>query len=88
MYIYNACINLGLSHNHNCFLWSYPLVYMCMQADSRKYITIADESSEYTGVAVLLIVVGIFVLIIGIVGAVGALFASKVFGRIILIVVS
>jgi hypothetical protein len=37
-------------------------------------------------VSVLLIVVGLFVLIIGIVGAVGALFASKAFGRVILII--
>jgi hypothetical protein len=37
-------------------------------------------------VSVLLIVVGIFVLLIGVVGAVGALFASKAFGRVILVV--
>jgi hypothetical protein len=56
------------------------------KGDSRQYFTIASDDSEYTQVSVLLIVVGLFVLIIGIVGAVGALFASKAFGRVILII--
>jgi hypothetical protein len=56
------------------------------KADSKEFFVIADDDTEYTQVSVLLIVVGIFVLIIGVVGAVGALFASKAFGRIILVV--
>ncbi|CAI7998339.1 Tetraspanin-7 [Geodia barretti] len=56
------------------------------KADSKEFFLIADDDTEYTQVSVLLIVVGIFVLIIGVVGAVGALFASKAFGRIILVV--
>ena len=63
-------------------------IHKHMQADSRQYFTIADDNTEYTQVSILLIVVGIFVLLIGVVGAVGALFASKVFGRIILVIVS
>ena len=59
-----------------------------VQSDSKEFFIIADDDTEYTQVSVLLIVVGIFVLIIGVVGAVGALFASKAFGRIILFVVS
>ena len=58
-----------------------------IQADGRKYFTITNDHSVYTQVTVLLIVVGMFVLVIGVGGAIGALFASKVIGRIILIVV-
>lgn len=56
------------------------------KADGRKYFTITNDHSVYTQVTVLLIVVGMFVLVIGVGGAIGALFASKVIGRIILIV--
>ena len=67
-------------HNH------FPLLHT--QSDSRQYFTITDDDTEYTPVSVLLIIVGIFVLMIGVVGVVGALFASKAFGRIILVIVS
>lgn len=65
---------------------SVMIVGAWAEAQGREYFTITDDESDYTNVAILLIVVGIFVFIIGVVGAVGALFASKVFGRIILMV--
>ena len=53
-----------------------------------RYFDIADNSSAFLSVSVLLIIIGVFVAIIGIVGTVGAIFASTVFGRVILGLVS
>ena len=56
--------------------------------NGKNYIDIADNTSQFTQVSVLMIVLGLFVLIIGAVGVVGGIFASTNFGRIILGVVS
>ncbi|CAI7998343.1 CD63 antigen [Geodia barretti] len=79
------------THPHHCQHLCCITGYLCddcwiMGKGSKEFFLIADDDTEYTQVSVLLIVVGIFVLIIGVVGAVGALFASKAFGRIILVV--
>ena len=56
--------------------------------NGNNYVDITDNASQFTQVSVLVIVAGLFVLIIGAVGVVGAIFASTVFGRIILGLVS
>ena len=56
--------------------------------NGRNYITITDNHGQFTEVSILIIVVGLFVLIIGGVGVVGAIFASTIFGRIVLGLVS
>ena len=53
-----------------------------------QYFDIADNSSVFLSVSVLLIIIGVFVAIMGIVGTAGAVLASTVFGRIILGLVS
>ena len=49
-----------------------------------RYFEIADNSSAFLSVSILLIIIGVFVAIIGIVGTIGAILASTVFGRILL----
>lgn len=56
--------------------------------NGKNYIAITDNHTQFTQVSVLVIVVGLFVLIVGGIGAVGGLFASTVFGRIVLGLVS
>ncbi len=53
----------------------------------KNYLDVTD-SSHIVELSVLTIILGIFVLIIGIVGTVGAIFASTIFGRITLGLVS
>lgn len=54
------------------------------QVNGRQYFDIVDNASEFTGVGILLIVVGLFVMILGIIGVIGGIFATTVFGRITL----
>ena len=54
----------------------------------RQYFEILDNASEFTSVGVLLIVVGLFVMILGVIGVIGGIFATSVFGRITLGLVS
>ena len=54
------------------------------QVNGRQYFEIADGSTQFSNVTVLLIVIGVFILIIGAIGTVGAICASRVFGRITL----
>jgi len=49
-----------------------------------QYFVIADGSTQFSSVTVFLIIIGVFILIIGAIGTVGAVFASTVFGRITL----
>ena len=56
--------------------------------NGKDYVDITEDTSSYTQFSVLCIVVGLFVLILGSVGTVGAIFASTIFGRITLVVVS
>ena len=56
--------------------------------NGNNYVDISDDTSQFTQVSVLIIVLGLFVLIIGAVGVVGGIFASTVFGRIVLGLVS
>ena len=55
-----------------------------MQANGDTYFDIAGDKGTVTQVPILLIVVGIFVLLLGIVGTVGGIFAGTPGGRIIL----
>lgn len=52
--------------------------------EGRNYIVITDNSSQFTEVSVLIIVLGLFVLLVGGVGVAGAIFASTMCGRITL----
>lgn len=56
--------------------------------EGKNYVSITDNTASYTEVSVLCIVVGLFVLILGIIGVVGGIFASTIFGRITLGLVS
>ena len=56
--------------------------------NGNNYFDITDNNSQFTQVSVLVIVLGLFVIIIGAVGVVGAIFASTIFGRIVLGLVS
>ena len=53
-----------------------------------QYFDIADNSSVFLSVSVLLIIIGVFVAIMGIVVTAGAFLASVTFGRILLGLVS
>ena len=55
--------------------------------DSQIYFEVAN-SSNVTQLSILLVIVGLFIMIVGAVGTVGAIFASTVFGRITLGLVS
>ena len=56
--------------------------------NGRQYFEISDSSSAFLSVSVLLIIIGVFVTIIGIVGTAGAILASITLGRILLGLVS
>ena len=58
-------------------------IYCDRQVDNQDYFDIVKDSTV-AQLSILLIIVGLFVMLVGIGGAVGALFASKIFGRIIL----
>ena len=55
--------------------------------DGQIYFEVTN-SSNVTQLSILLIIVGLFIMIVGAVGTVGAIFASNVFGRITLGLVS
>ena len=55
--------------------------------DSQIYFEVAN-SSNVTQLSILLVIVGLFIMIVGAVGTVGAIFARTVFGRITLGLVS
>ena len=52
--------------------------------NEKRYFEISDNEDEFTQVSVLMIVVGVFVMIVGVVGTVGAIFGGYLFGRIVL----
>jgi len=56
--------------------------------NGKNYVDITDNNLLITPVSSLIIVVSLFVLIIGIVGTVGAIFATTTWGRITIGVVS
>lgn len=58
-----------------------------IQVDNQVYFEITNNSSV-SQLSILLIIVGLFIMIVGGIGAVGAIFASTVFGRITLGLVS
>ena len=58
-----------------------------MQVDNQVYFEITNNSNV-AQLSILLIIVGLFIMIVGGIGAVGAIFASTVFGRITLGLVS
>ena len=55
--------------------------------DNQIYFEIT-ENSKVAQLSILLIIVGLFIMIVGVAGAVGAVFAGTVFGRITLGMVS
>ncbi len=59
-----------------------------LQATGRAYFDFLSLGAEYSSVGILLIVVGVFIAVIGIIGIVGAIFAGTLFGRITLGLVS
>ena len=67
---------------------SVMIIGIWASVDTDNHTSITEDDDNYTGVAVLLIVVGLFVLAVGIGGIVGAIFASTICGRIILGIVS
>ena len=58
-----------------------------MQVDNQVYFEITKNSSV-SQLSILLIIVGLFIMIVGGIGSVGAIFASTIFGRITLGLVS
>ncbi|KAL5479511.1 hypothetical protein EMCRGX_G023038 [Ephydatia muelleri] len=54
----------------------------------KDYFAITSGTATFTRVPVLMIIVGLFITIVGIVGAVGAFFSSTAFGRVMLLVYS
>ena len=62
--------------------------FISSQVNGLQYFDIADNSSVFLSVSVLLIIIGVFVAIIGIVGTAGAILASITLGRILLGLVS
>ena len=58
-----------------------------MQVDNQVYFEITNNSSV-SQLSILLIIVGLFIMIVGGIGSVGAIFASTLFGRITLGLVS
>lgn len=63
------------------------IIIIITQVDNQIYFEITNNSSV-SQLSILLIIVGLFVMIVGGIGAVGAIFASTVFGRITLGLVS
>lgn len=54
------------------------------QVEGKEYFDIAASQKVFSQTPVLLIVVGTFVLLLGIVGIIGSIFANTVAGRITL----
>ena len=69
--------SLSLSHTHTH-------MYTYTQVEGNSYFDVVAGQDVFSQTPVLLIVVGTFVLLLGIVGIVGSIFASTVAGRIIL----
>ena len=59
-------------------------MYTYTQVEGNSYFDVVAGQDVFSQTPVLLIVVGTFVLLLGIVGIVGSIFASTVAGRIIL----
>ena len=77
------------THTHTQLLGlAVMIIGIWANVNQKKYVSISDDSGGIDQVSVLMIVIGIFVLIVGAVGTVGALFAGYLFGRIILMLVS
>ena len=49
-----------------------------------EYLDISSDTDHLTQIPILLIIVGVFVLLLGVVGTIGAIFAGTIGGRIIL----
>ena len=62
-------------------------IIIIVQVDNQVYFEITNNSSV-SQLSTLLIIVGLFVMIVGGIGTVGGIFASTVFGRITLGLVS
>ena len=58
-----------------------------LQSTDRDYLDISSKDDRYNSVAILLAIVGSFIIIVGSSGILGAICASKLPGRILLIVV-
>ena len=75
---------------------SYVYLYVPITQDSFLFpqvnkddsLDISDDTDYITQIPILLIIVGVFVLLLGVVGTIGAIFAGTIGGRIILGLVS
>jgi len=63
-------------------------MFIIFQSTDRDYLEVADNNHNYDSVAVLLAVVGCFILIVGVIGFIGVICGPRMFGRILLMVVS
>ncbi len=78
--VVSSCVVVTLPVNSSTE--SFRVVFL--QANGDTYFDIAGDKGTVTQVPILLIVIGIFVLLLGIVGTVGGIFAGTPGGRIIL----
>ena len=62
--------------------------FLFPQVNKDDYLDISSNTEQITQIPILLIVVGVFVLLLGVVGTIGAIFAGTIGGRIILGLVS
>ncbi|XP_003382522.1 PREDICTED: tetraspanin-7-like [Amphimedon queenslandica] len=75
-----AAVNIGV-----CILGLSVLIVGAWGAGTNHdYLKVTEDTKSYTQVPTLLIIIGLFVFIFGIVGVVGAIFAHTLGGRIIL----
>ena len=63
-------------------------MFIIFQSTDRDYLEVANNDHNYDSVAVLLAVVGCFILIVGVMGFIGVICGPRMFGRILLMVVS
>ena len=62
-------------------------MFFHIQVNDRTYFQISNNDS-IAQLSILLIIVGVFIMIVGAVGAIGAIFGNTIFGRITLGLVS
>lgn len=83
---FSQCVLLILNIIVTMLGLAVMIIGIWARVNEKKYFEIADNTQEFTDVTVLAIVLGIFILLIGFVGVLGAVFASNKFGRVILMI--
>ncbi len=79
---------LCICHNWNQTMVPSLTSVIILQVSGRAYFDLLSNGADYSPVGILLIVVGLFIAVIGIIGVIGAIFAGTLFGRITLGLVS